>query len=158
MKGNDQLIEKLNDLLSDEITAINQYLVHAEMAENWGYEALYKHIRARAMTEMKHMDKLIERILFLEGRPVVSRLKEIRISPEVPGMFVNDLGLEMGAVRSYNDAVRLAAEVGDNATKEMLEHILSDEDGHVDEIEANQDRIQQLGLQLYLSTQVGKKE
>ena len=109
MKGNDRLIAKLNDLLSDEITAINQYLVHAEMAQNWGYEGLYKLIRARAITEMKHMDKLIERILFLEGRPIVSKLKEIRISPEVPGMFDNDLGLEMGAVQGYNEAIRLAA-------------------------------------------------
>lgn len=153
MKGNDQLIERLNDLLSDEITAINQYQVHAEMAENWGYKRLYKQIRERSITEMKHMDKLIERILFLEGRPIVSRLKEIRIAGEVPGMFENDLSLEMGAVRNYNQAIKLAVDVGDNATKDLLEEILADEDDHVDEIEGNQDRIQQMGLGVYLSTQ-----
>ena len=158
MKGNQKLIDKLNDLLSDEMTAINQYLVHAEMAENWGYEGLHDMIRARAVTEMKHMNKLIERILFLEGTPIVSRLKDIHISPEVPGMFQNDLALEMGAVRGYNEAVRLAAEVGDNASRDMFEGILGDEDGHVDEIEGNQDRIQQMGLQVYLSTQVGEAE
>jgi bacterioferritin len=156
MKGNEKLIERLNDLLSDEMTAINQYMVHAEMAQSWGYQALHKLIRDRAVTEMKHMDALIERILFLEGRPIVSRLKEIRIAAEVPGMFQNDLGLEMGAVRAYNEAVKLAVEVGDNATKDLLEKILRDEDAHVDEIEGSQDRIQQMGLQVYLSTQTEK--
>jgi len=154
MKGNDRLLKALNDLLAEELTATNQYMVHAEMAENWGYDKLDKRIQARAIVEMKHAEKLIARILFLEGTPVVSKLNEIRIGADVPKQFANDLGLEMGAVKNYNDAIKLAIEVGDNATKEILESILKDEDGHVDEIEAQQDQIEQMGLQQYLSNQV----
>ncbi len=154
MKGNEKLIEALNGLLSDELTAINQYMVHAEMCENWGYDKLHDMIRARSIVEMKHAEKLIGRILFLEGRPVVSKLGAIVIGPEVPKMFENDHAAEMGAVRNYNAAVKLATEVGDNATKEILEHILMDEDGHVDEIEAQQDQMQQVGVQLYLNSKI----
>lgn len=152
MKGNEKLIEMLNDLLSDELTAINQYMVHAEMCENWGYGELHDMIQKRSITEMKHAEILIARILFLEARPIVNKLNAITIGPEVPAMFTNDLAQEMGAVRKYNAAIKLAIEVADNATKEILEHILSDEDGHVDEIEAQQDQIGQMGPQLYLST------
>jgi bacterioferritin len=152
MKGNKKLLAKLNDLLSDELTAINQYMVHAEMAANWGFAKLEKLIEGRAVNEMKHAEKLIGRILFLEGTPVVSNLKQIRIGGDVPTQFANDLVLEMGAVKSYNDAVKLAAEVGDNTTKTFLESILNDEDGHVDVIEEQQDQIAQMTLQVYLST------
>lgn len=152
MKGNEQLVAALNGLLKDELTAINQYMVHAEMCENWGYDDLGKMIQARAIVEMKHAEKLIGRILFLEAIPVVSTLGDIRIGPDVPKMFANDLAAEMVAVKGYNAAIKLAADVQDNATKELLEHILKDEDGHVDEIEAQQDQIQQMSLQLYLST------
>jgi bacterioferritin len=127
-------------------------MVHAEMCENWGYGPLHDMIRARAIVEMKHAELLIGRILFLEGRPVVGRLGPIAIGPEAPQMFANDHKAEIGAVHNYNAAVKLAAEVADNATKEMLEHILKDEDGHVDEIEAQQDQIKQMGIQMYLST------
>lgn len=152
MKGNAKLIEALNGLLKDELTAINQYMVHAEMCENWGYDDLHKMIQERSITEMKHAEKLIMRILFLEGMPVVSNLGDIRIGQDVPKMFESDHALEISAVKNYNAAVKLATEVADNATKEMLEHILVDEDGHVDQIENQQDQISQMGTQLYLST------
>ncbi len=155
MKGNAQLIQVLNGLLADELAAISQYMVHAEMDENWGYEKLNKMIRARAITEMKHAEKLIERVLFLEGIPIVDKLSSIHIGADVPRQFDNDLGAEMGAVRAYNAAIKLAQEVADNATKEMLDSILKDEDDHVDEIETQQDQIKQMGLPQYLSRQVG---
>jgi bacterioferritin len=155
MKGNAQLIQALNGLLADELAAISQYMVHAEMEENWGYEKLNKMIRARAVTEMKHAEKLIERLLFLEGIPVVNKLSAIHIGADVPKQFNNDLAAEIGAVRSYNAAIKLAVKVDDNATKEILDSILNDEDGHVDEIETQQDQIKQMGLPQYLSRQVG---
>jgi bacterioferritin len=155
MKGNAQLLKALNSLLADELGAINQYMVHAEMVENWGYMKLGKMLQARAVTEMKHAEKLIGRILFLEGTPVVSKLSDIHIGADVPKQFNNDLDAEMGAVKSYNAAIKLAQEVADNATKELLDAILKDEDAHVDEIEAQQDQIKQMGLPQYLSLQVG---
>lgn len=153
MKGNDQIISKLNQLLADELTAINQYLVHSEMAENWGYEKLHQFIRERSITEMKHANRLIERILYLEGRPIVSNLNKITIGDDVPKALGHDLGLEYGAVKSYNEGAKLAAELGDHGTKELLEAILQDEEKHVDGIEAYQDQIQQMGLQVFLGTQ-----
>ena len=156
MKGNEKLIRALNGLLADELTAINQYMVHSEMAENWGYGKMHKLVQARAITEMKHAERLIERILFLEGQPTVSTLKKITIGSDIPKQLANDLASELGAVKSYNAAIKLACEVSDNATKELLEHILKDEDGHVDEIEEKQDQIGQMGLQNFLSTQVGE--
>ena len=155
MKGNAQLLKALNGLLADELGAINQYMVHAEMVENWGYMKLGKMIQSRAVTEMKHAEKLIGRILFLEGTPVVSKLSDIHIGADVPKQFANDHAAEIGAVKSYNAAIKLAADVSDNATKELLDSILKDEDGHVDEIEAQQDQIKQMGLPQYLSNQAG---
>jgi bacterioferritin len=155
MKGNAQLLKALNGLLADELGAINQYMVHAEMVENWGYMKLGKMIQSRAITEMKHAEKLIGRILFLEGTPIVSKLSDIHIGAEVPKQFDNDHAAEIGAVKAYNEAIKLAADVSDNATKEMLDSILKDEDGHVDEIEAQQDQIRQMGLPQYLSIQIG---
>jgi bacterioferritin len=156
MKGNPKLLKVLNELLADELTAINQYMVHAEMAESWGYGKLNKLVRARAITEMKHAERLIERILFLEGIPVVSELKKIFIGADVPKQLANDLAAEMGAVKSYNQAIALAAEVGDNATKEILDSILKDEDDHVDEIEEKLDQVKQMGIQIFLMTQTGE--
>jgi bacterioferritin len=155
MKGNAQLLKALNGLLADELGAINQYMVHAEMVENWGYMKLGKMIQSRAVTEMKHAEKLIGRILFLEGIPIVSKLSDIHIGADVPKQFNNDHEAEIGAVKSYNAAIKLAADVSDNATKELLDSILKDEDGHVDEIEAQQDQISQMGLPQYLSNQTG---
>ena len=155
MKGNAQLLKALNGLLADELGAINQYMVHAEMVENWGYMKLGKMIQSRAVTEMKHAEKLIGRILFLEGTPIVSKLSDIHIGADVPKQFENDHAAEIGAVKSYNEAIKLASDVSDNATKELLDSILKDEDGHVDEIEAQQDQISQMGLPQYLSNQTG---
>ena len=153
MKGNDKLIEALNGLLADELTAINQYIVHAEMADNWGYEKLTKLVKGRAITEMKHAEKLIERVLFLEGTPIVSELNKISIGADVVKQFSNDLTAEMTAVKNYNKAIKLAVDVGDNATKEILEGILKDEDSHVNEIEEKKDQIDQMGIQNFLATQ-----
>ncbi|HPD16448.1 MAG TPA: bacterioferritin [Planctomycetota bacterium] len=155
MKGNAKVLEWLNKLLADELTAISQYMVHAEMAENWGYGKLGGHFQKRAIDEMKHAEKLIGRILFLEGKPVVSQLNEMHIGAEVPKMLANDKGAEMGAVKSYNEAIALCAEVRDNATKEMLDGILNDEDRHIDEIEERLDQIEQMTLPIFLTTQVG---
>jgi len=156
MKGNGKLIEALNGLLADELTSINQYVVHTEMVENWGYGKLKKFVGARSMTEMKHAAKLIERILFLEGMPIVGTLNKINIGADVPGQCANDLAAEMTAVASYNRAIKLAAELGDNATREILESILKDEDVHVNEIEGKLDQIKQMGIQQFLSAQVGE--
>lgn len=152
MKGNEKLLKTLNGLLADELTAINQYMVHAEMCESWGYSKLHEAIQARAITEMKHAEKLIGRILFLEGKPVVSKLNDIHIGDDVSKMMANDLAAEMRAVKAYNAAIKLATDVADNATKEILDGILGDEDGHVDEIEEQRDQIEQMGLAIYLST------
>ena len=154
MKGDPKLIKSLNSLLADELTAINQYMVHSEMCDNWGYDKLHKMIEKRAVTEMKHAEKLIGRILFLEGLPIVGDLKTLHIGADVPKMFGNDHDAEMGAVKSYNAAIVLAGDVKDYATREVLEQILKDEDGHVDEIEAVEDQIGQMGLQIFLSIQV----
>ncbi|MEW6365579.1 MAG: bacterioferritin [Acidobacteriota bacterium] len=154
MKGNDRLIQVLNALLADELTAINQYMVHSEMCANWGYEKLHEHFEKRAVDEMKHAEKLIGRILFLEGIPVVSQLNMVRIGPDVPKMLSNDHEAEEGAIKAYNEAIRLAGEVPDFATREILEHILDDEDRHIDEIEALQDQISQMSLQVFLSRQI----
>ncbi|MCX7991146.1 MAG: bacterioferritin [Proteobacteria bacterium] len=153
MKGDAKIIKTLNSLLSDELTAISQYMVHAEMCANWGYKKLHEHFEKRAFTEMKHAEKLIERILFLEGKPIVSNLKEMHIGSEVQKQLNSDYSLELSAVNAYNDAIKLARELNDNATAEILTNILNDEDRHVDEIEQLRDQINQLGIQIFLSTQ-----
>jgi bacterioferritin len=154
MKGDPRVLEVLNGLLADELTAVNQYMVHSEMCDNWGYEKLHKAIEKRAIDEMKHAEKLIGRIIFLEGIPVVSKLNEIRIGPEVPKMFGNDHTAEEGAIKNYNSAILVCGESRDFATREILEHILNEEDAHIDGIEAVQDEISQMGIQVFLSTQM----
>lgn len=154
MKGDAKLIETLNSLLADELTAISQYMVHAEMCANWGYKKLHESFEKRAFTEMKHAEKLIERIIFLEGKPIVSNLREMHIGSEVPNQLNNDYALELNAVAAYNNAIKLAGELNDNATRELLINILNDEDKHVDEIEQLKDQINQLGIQLFLSVQI----
>ena len=155
MKGNPKLIATLNDLLADELTAINQYMVHSEMANNWGYKKLHEAFEKRAIDEMKHAETLIGRILFLEGSPTVSKYNKMMIGADVPKQLAGDRGMEMGAIKSYNEAIILAGEVKDYATREILEKILKDEDRHIDQIEELQDQIQQMTLQIFLSTQVG---
>jgi bacterioferritin len=155
MKGNESIIETLNALLADELTAINQYIVHSEMCANWGYGRLHEAFEKRAVEEMKHAEALIARILFLEGRPVVSRLNEIRIGADVEAQHANDWAAEEMAIRAYNDGIRLAVEVGDNGTRELLEENLEDEEDHIDWIEAQQDQIGQMGIAQYLGEQIG---
>jgi bacterioferritin len=155
MKGDPKLIKALNSLLADELTAINQYMVHSEMCDNWGYEKLHKTIEARAIAEMKHAEQLIGRVLFLEGLPIVSDLKKIYIGADIPKMFVNDHNAEAGAIKAYNEAIVLAGALKDYATREILEGILKDEDAHIDGIEEIQDQIGQMGLQIFLTTKVG---
>jgi len=155
MKGAGKVIDTLNSLLADELTAINQYMVHAEMCENWGYDKLGATIQKRAVEEMKHAEKLIGRILFLEGIPVVSEYRKMGIGADVPKMFASDHGLEEGAIKSYNAAIVLCADEKDYATREILESILNDEDRHIDGIEEVQDQINQMGIQVFLSTQLG---
>lgn len=154
MKGDGKLIETLNKLLAEELTAINQYMVHSEMCDNWGYEKLHKAIEKQAIDEMKHAEALIGRILFLEGMPIVSILNPIRIGKNVGEMITNDLHAEEGAVKSYNTAIALAVSVGDDGTRDLLTKILKDEERHVDWEEAQRDQIEQMGVQNYLSQQV----
>jgi bacterioferritin len=155
MKGNEQIIATLNMLLADELTAINQYMVHSEMCANWGYEELHDAVEKRAMTEMRHAEMHIGRIIFLEGLPVVSELNPLHIGADVLEQLKNDLGAEQGAVKAYNDAIKLAVEVGDNGTRVMLEGILKDEEDHLDWLETQLDQIEQMGIQNYLVEQVG---
>jgi bacterioferritin len=153
MKGDKKVIDTLNSLLADELTAINQYMVHAEMCENWGYDKLGETIQKRAVEEMKHAEKLIGRILFLEGIPIVSNLRKMTIGADVPKMFGSDHALEAGAIKSYNAGIVLCGDAKDFATREILESILKDEDRHIDGIEEVQDQISQMGIQVFLSTQ-----
>jgi len=155
MKGNDKLIAALNSLLADELTAVNQYMVHSEMNANWGYLKLHEHFEKRAIDEMKHAEKLIARLLFLEGRPVVSELRKITIGADVPKQLASDHAAEVEAIRAYNEAIKLAGDVADFATREILEEILRDEDRHVDGIEELQDQIEHMGLAIFLTTRVG---
>ena len=154
MKGNDKLIEHLNARLVEELTAINQYFVHAEMCENWGYERLHAMARKRAIDEMKHAEKLIARIIFLEGRPIVSNLNSMHIGAEVAKMHENDRLAEEDAIKKYNESIRLAVEVGDNGTRELLEEILAEEEEHIDLLETQLDQIKQMGIQNYLVEQI----
>ena len=154
MKGHDKIIEALNARLAEELTAINQYFVHAELCENWGYERLYGAIRKRSIDEMKHAERLIERILFLDGKPIVSVLNKINIGQEIPKILQNDRDAEDEAIRGYNQSIHLAIELGDNGTRELFASILSEEEGHMDSIEAQLDQIKQMGIQNYLGEQV----
>ena len=150
MKGNVKIIEILNGFLADELTAINQYIVHSEMCANWGYGKLHEKVEKRAIEEMKHAEKIIARILFLEGFPVVSNLKKISIGAAVEAQLKNDLAAEAEAIKAYNDGIRLCLELGDNGTRELIDANLHDEEEHLDWLEAQLDQIAQMGLQNYL--------
>ncbi len=154
MKGNDKVVAALNSLLADELTAINQYMVHSEMCANWHYGKLHKAIEARAINEMKHAEKLIGRILFLEGEPTVSQLRKINIGANIEAQFNNDMQSELIAVKGYNDGIRLAQDAGDNGTREILSGILTAEEEHVDWLEAQMGQVKLMGLQNYLVEQV----
>ncbi len=154
MKGNEKIFAVLNNLLSDELTAISQYMVHSEMCDNWRYAKLHKVVEERAITEMKHAERLIARILFLDGTPVVSKLKKISVGADVEAQLKNDLAAEYGAVKGYNDGIRQAYELGDNGSRELMDSILKDEEDHVDWLEAQLGQIELMGLQTYLIEQV----
>ncbi|MDI6771719.1 MAG: bacterioferritin [bacterium] len=153
MKGNDKLLTVLNQLLADELTAISQYMVHSEMCANWGYEKLHKAIEGQAVDEMHHAEWLIQRIVFLEGAPVVSKLNPMKIGATVPEMIVNDQEAELDAVRAYNQAIALAHEVKDQASVDLLIRILKMEEGHEDWAEVQNAQIEQMGLANYLTNQ-----
>jgi bacterioferritin len=157
MKGDAKLIEVLNDLLADELTAISQYMVHSEMCDTWGYGKLHKAIEGQAIDEMHHAEWLIGRILFLEGMPVVSKLNEMKIGKTVLEMVSNDQEAELGAIRAYNAGIALADEVSDKSTADLLTTILKMEEGHHDWATKQSAQIAQMGLENYLSKQAGEE-
>jgi bacterioferritin len=158
MKGDPKVITNLNELLADELTAISQYMVHSEMCNNWGYNELHEAKEGQAIDEMHHAEWLIERILFLEGRPVVDQLHPMSIGGSVPDMISNDLASENDAVKAYNEGIALASDLGDEATADLLITILKMEEGHVDWAEKQLTQIEQFGLENYLSLQLGEAE
>lgn len=153
MKGNEKLIRVLNDLLADELTAISQYMVHSEMCDNWGYGKLHKAIEKQAMDEMHHAEWHIQRILFLEGMPVVTKLNPMKIGKNVLEIVSNDQLAEVDAIRAYNSAIGLARDVADQVTVDLLSKILKMEEGHVDWAEIQRTQIKQMGLENYLANQ-----
>ena len=155
MKGNEKVLTALNGLLSDELAAINQYMVQASVCDVWGYGKLNTLLEAHAHAEMKHAEKLIDRIVFLEGTPIVSRLGPIRIGEQVPLMIENDRGAESTAILNYNLGVKVCVDMGDDGTREILEGNLRDEEGHLEDVEAQHTQLKQMGLQNYLSAQIG---
>jgi bacterioferritin len=155
MKGNQRIIDALQDVLTAELTAINQYFIHAEMCENWGFSKLAGTIKMDSIAEMRHAESAIERMLFLEGAPNLTRPMTISVGQSVPEMFQNDLALEQHAVQHYNAVMNLAAELGDNGTRDMMLQFLKDEEGHVDFLETQLSMIDQMGLQNYLMLQTG---
>ncbi|MGQ9503694.1 MAG: bacterioferritin [Thermogutta sp.] len=154
MKGHERILGTLNTLLKEELTAIVQYVVHAEMCADWGYERLHEAIEKRSRQEMKHAESLIERIIFLEGTPIVSQLGEVRVGADVPKQLQSDLGEEMEAIKSYNEAIKLAIELNDSVTRDLLESIAKEEDDHISWLEEQLAQLEQMGLAMYLSTQV----
>ena len=153
MKGSVEVIKSLNEALSEELTAINQYFVHAEMYENWGYKKLSDLIKKQSIDEMKHAEKLIERILFLEGKPDMS-YKKLNIGSTIPDMLKNDLKLEASAVVMYNDLIVETTKKKDRGTVELFKKLLEDEEGHLDSLEEQLDQIKDMGIQVYLSVQM----
>jgi len=157
MKGKPKVIAELNSALREELTAINQYFLHAEMCENWGYHKLSEFIKKQSIGEMKHAETLIERILFLDGSPSMQPL-ELKVGATVKHMLESDLALELGAVKQYNNAVAIATQEGDNGSRDLLVQLLKDEESHVDFLEAQMHLIQELGYERYLTQQMGENE
>jgi bacterioferritin len=153
MKGDMKVIKTLNSLLARELTVVSQYMVHAEICDNWGYGKLHDAIQKRAVAEMKHAEMLIGRIIFLEGIPLVSELEKMHIGGDIPQMFANDHEAEIDASKRYNAGILICGDAKDYATREILEHILNEEDMHIDSIEAVHDQIKQMGIQIFLSMQ-----
>ena len=158
MKGDQRIIDILNDVLTSELTAINQYFVHGEMCDNWGYQHLHDRIRKHSIGEMKHAESLIERVLFLEGIPNVQRLGKITIGENVPEQLAFDLALEMDAVKRLNAGIESCRQADDNNSRHLLEEILEDEEEHIDWIEAQLALIEQVGAPNYLAQQIHDHE
>jgi bacterioferritin len=154
MKGNAKIIEALNEILTAELTGINQYFIHAKMCANWGYHRLAKKNREESIGEMKHADELIERILFLEGVPNLQRLGKVRVGEKVVEQLKLDRQLEADAVASLNKAIALAVEHGDNGTRELLEELLTSEEDHLDWLETQLELVKQVGEENYLAQQI----
>jgi bacterioferritin len=154
MQGNPTVIAKLNEALKEELTAISQYFLHAEMCENWHYQKLGSFIKKQSIDEMKHAEELIERILFLDGAPGMSELMRLNIGQSVKEQLQNDLQLELNAVKMYNEAVAVAREAKDNASAQLFEKLLKDEEGHVDWLEAQLNLIKEIGYERYLTEQM----
>ena len=154
MRGDAKVIELLNDVLTAELTAINQYFIHAKMCENWGYRHLAEYVRHESIDEMKHADVLIDRILFLEGIPNMQRLNPVRVGETVPEQFAVDLQLEYDAIKRLNDGIATCVAAGDNASRHLLEEILFSEEEHTDWLEAQVELIRQIGEQNYLAQQL----
>ncbi len=154
MKGSQKVIDLLNEVLTGELTAINQYFIHAKMCQNWGFERLYKKMYHESIDEMKHADRLIERILYLEGVPNLQRLAKVTVGETVPEQLQVDLEIERVALERLNQGIAMCRDEGDNGSRALLEHILVSEEEHVDWIEAQLDQIKQMGVENYLSQQV----
>lgn len=155
MQGNPKVVALLNAALKEELTAISQYFLHAEMCENWKYEKLANYIKKQSIDEMKHAEMLIERILFLDATPNLTELLQISIGQNVKEQIESDLKLELNAVASYNSAVQVARDEGDNASSELFERLLKNEEEHVDWLEAQLHLMQEIGYERYLSQQIG---
>jgi bacterioferritin len=158
MQGNPKVIAALNEALKEELTAINQYFLHAEMCENWHYSKLGDYIKKQSIDEMKHAEALIERLLFLDATPNMTELMKLTIGQNVKEQLESDLHLEIDAVAFYNNAIRTARDEGDNASRDLFERLLKDEEGHVDWLEAQLHQIRELGYERYLSQQVGEEK
>ena len=154
MKGKPEVIEVLAKMLKEELGAISQYFIHAEMCENWGYKKLSEHTKKESINEMTHAEKLIERILFLEGTPNLNDLPKLEVGKDVKLQFQNDLALEKNAVAEYNAAIAACRKAGDHASAEMLQVILADEEDHVEFLEDQLGLIESVGIQNYLAKQV----
>ncbi len=154
MKGNPRVIDMLNEVLTGELTAINQYFLHGRICKNWGYEHLGSHILKESIDEMKHADKLIERVLFLDGLPNLQRLGKLNIGTTVPEILKSDLGLEMTAIPMLNSYIQVCRDLGDNGSEDLLRKILVSEEEHVDWLEAQLELISQLGDVAYLAQQI----
>jgi len=157
MKGSAKVIAELNKALREELTAINQYFLHAEMCENWGYDRLSEYIKKQSIGEMNHAEALIERILFLDGTPSMQPL-ELTVGKNVQEMIQSDLDLELSAVKAYNAAVQIAVAEKDNGSRDLLVVLLKDEEDHVDWLEAQMHQIKELGYERYLTMQMGEFE
>ncbi len=158
MKGDAKVLAILNEVLKAELTAINQYFLHAEMCENWGYERMAKHTRKESIEEMQHAEKLMERILLLDGTPNMSDYFKINIGQNVKQQLENDLQLEYTAVKRLNEGIKSCVAVGDNGSRELLEKILLDEEHHIDWLEGQLYMIKEMGYENYLTQQMGEGE